>query len=259
MIHTPTTNPLIKHVGYHNDKKCVVILQLPEEPNLVHIVDTESLPNQIHQNLMDIIDLPESQAVQWLGDILNRRMLADGTNALRTLYERNFVQQVPITQVVLSPRPNIKIPLTEVIGYINQTADPLAAPQNLGEKTEEHAKSVTEEQAKLDAGLVQTEPTINQHAENLASDKKVATQGIANGLIIEAQMLEAEAARKRAQAAQYTGVPVTPSATATATAMAAAMPTPTVKQFVDPVTGREYKNASALKGAITRREKAANG
>ena len=251
-VHTPNTNPLTKHVGTHNDKKCVVVLQLPEEPSLVHIVDTESLPHHIHQNLMDIVNLPESQAAQWLGEVLSRRMLQDGTNAMRTLYHNNYVQKVPVDQVILVPRPGVTVPLVEMLGYINQTqTDPLAAQQNpAGVVEEAHAQVIAEEQAKLDAGLVQTEPTVNQHAQNLASDTIVKNQGIAAGLITEAKMLEAEAMKKRALAAQYTGVP---------------MPTqvppsiPQVKQFVDHATGKSYKNAGALKGAITKREKAANG
>ncbi len=253
-VHTQNTNPLTKHVGKYNDKKCVVVLQLPEEPHLVHIVDTESLPQQIHQNLMDIINLPESQAAQWLGDVLNRRMLSDGTNALRSLYERNYVLQVPVTLVTLCPRPNINVPLTEVLGYINQTQiDPLAGQQNpAGVVEDAHAKLIAEEQAKLELGLTQTESPINQHEQNLSGDLYQLNVAKANNLVIEAQMLEAEASRKRAQAAQYTGVaPATPTPP---------MVVPTVgAQFVDSVTGKAYKNASALKGAITRREKSANG
>lgn len=255
MVYEPIANPMTKHVGTYNDKRCVIVLQLPEQPNLVHIVDTEQLPMQIHQNLMDIIALPESQSVQWLGEVLNRRMLSDGTNALRTLYEKRYIQQVNINSVMLSPRPNVKIPLTEVLGMI-QPVDPLAAQQDpVGQLNEEHARLVAEEQAKMDAGLGQVPTPVNQHASNLASDQVVQNQHIANNLIMEAQMLEADAASKRAQAAQYAGVqaPVTP-------VVPTVVPTDTVGgPFVDTVTGREYKSASALKGAVTRRTNAANG
>ena len=42
MIYTPNTSSMTKHVGTYNDKRCVIVLQLPEHPQTVHIVDTES-------------------------------------------------------------------------------------------------------------------------------------------------------------------------------------------------------------------------
>ena len=45
MIHSQNTSKMTKHVGTYNDKRIVVILQLPEEPGMVHIVDTDALPD----------------------------------------------------------------------------------------------------------------------------------------------------------------------------------------------------------------------
>ena len=216
---------------------------------------------QIHQNLMDIIALPESQNVQWLGDVLNRRMLFDGTNALRTLYEKRYIQQVNVNSVTLTPRPNVNIPLTEVLGMINPI-DSLDAQQDpVGQLNNEHANLVAEEQAKLDAGLGPVPTPVNQHAQNLAHDGIVENQHIANNLIVEAQMLESEAGRKRTQAAQLAGVQqVAPVTSVVPTVIPTVVPIETVSgPFVDTVTGREYKSASSLKGAITRRTNAANG
>src|SRR5690606_23600461 len=119
-VHSANTSRFVKHVGIYNDKRCAVVLQLPEEPNLVHVVDTDALPDRYHDNLMDIIMSPEGQNAKWLGDVLHRKMFYDGTNALRTLYERGFVQKVPTDRVILSPHPNTRVTLSEVLAILNQ-------------------------------------------------------------------------------------------------------------------------------------------
>ena len=43
MIHSQHTSGMTKHVGTYNDKKCVIVMQLPEATHEVHIIDTDSL------------------------------------------------------------------------------------------------------------------------------------------------------------------------------------------------------------------------
>ena len=73
-------------------------------------------------------------------------------------------------------------------------------------------------------------------------------------------MLEAEAARKRRMAEQYglTSAPRTVAPRNVETTNDERLQQGKGEpQFVDHATGRVYKNEAALKGAITRREKAA--
>lgn len=253
MIHGQNTGSMTKHVGVYNDKKCVIVLQLPEATSEVHIIDTESLPELYHQNLMEILMSPEGQAAMWLGEVLARKMLYDGTNALRTFYEKNYIIPVSSSNVLLSPLPNHLIPFTSVYPV---NIDPLANQQNpAGVQENMYIDIATQEQAKLNAHMQQVgqDPAKghNQHAQNLASDVVQENQTISNNLLAEAQMLEAEASAKRAQAAAYGAVSATPAPTVSVTEKVTA-------SFVDTVTGKSYKTKGALKGAITRREKAAN-
>lgn len=227
MIHGQNTPKLTKHVGRYNDKRCVIVIQLPETTNLVDIIDTDSLPSVYHQNLMDIVNSPEGQAARWLGEVLSRKMLFDGTNAMRTFYEKKIVQSVPAELVLLTPSPSQQIRFTDVYPI---SVDPLQ---------EQYAKLEAEVHGEIDVRSPAVE-VFNQHAVNLASDGIVENQQIANNLIAEAVMLEADATNKRAKAAQLTG-----------TVLGGTGP------FVDLATGKSYKSAGALKGAITRRENAA--
>lgn len=242
MIHSQNTSRMTKHVGTCNDKRIAIILQLPEEPNMVHVVDTDALPDLYSQNLVDIINKPQAQQSRWLGDILHREMFFDGTNALRTLYEKRFIQVVPVNSVTLTPFPNRTIPLADVLVHFKDPAD------------EKYAEIAAQEQARLNAANVDTNvpdpvtapvlnPIHNQHLENLSADRVEQNRMVAANLIAEAQMLENEAVAKRRLASQY--APSTPVAV--------------TGPFVDSVTGKTYKTESALKGAVTRRNKSAQG
>lgn len=244
MIHSQNTSKMTKHVGTYNDKRVAVVLQLPEEPGMVHIVDTDALPDLYSQNLIDIINKPQAQQTRWLGDILHREMFFDGTNALRTLYEKRFIQVVPVDSVTLTPFPNRTIPLADVLVHFKDPVD------------EKYAEIAAQERAKLNEAMAKTiadvnvnvpDSTHNQHIENLSADRVEQGKMIAANLIAEAQMLEAEAVAKRRQASQYDPSKLISNSVSE------------VKSFVDPVTGKSYKTEGALKGAMTRRNKSAQG
>jgi hypothetical protein len=282
MVGPSSTGGMVRHVGVHNDKRCVIVLQLPEEPRKVHVIDTDSLPDLYHQNLMDIVNSPEGQAAQWLGNVLNYKMLFDGTNALKTLYQKGFITPVSVDNVRMAPKPNMLIPFTTAYPHsaavqVAEPAlnDPLATQQNPGgQRDNMYAGIVAEEQRKLNEGLqerveayVPPAPTAeshlhNQHTENLRGDGDNKNQQIANNLLAEAAMLESEAQRKRQQAAKYNPSLATRPQATTPRHEAPVYDTPTYLAedeegpFVDPATGKEYKSAGALKGAITKREKA---
>lgn len=241
MIHSQHTSKMTKHVGTYNDKRIAVVLQLPEEPGMVHIVDTDALPDLYSQNLIDIINKPQAQQTRWLGDILHREMFFDGTNALRTLYEKRFIQVVSVDLVTLTPFPNRTVPLSDVLVHFRDPVD------------EKYAEIAAQEQARLNETTKQVindpvpDPIHNQHLENLGADRVEQGKMIAANLIAEAQMLEAEAVAKRRQAAQYNPSKLVSNSVSE------------VKSFVDPVTGKSYKTEGALKGAMTRRNKSAQG
>lgn len=258
-IHSKNTLNFTRHVGTYGDKRIVIVIQTPDDPYNVHVIDTEALPDIYSQNLMDILLTPEAQNSPWLGEVLHRKMLFDGTNALKAFYEKNWIQIVPTNRVNLVPRPNMVTPLSEALGQYQQPFeddllpnvqqvpinDPLAEirnPQSLQEQTMEDI--VRQEQAKLNAFDTSTQRH-NQHAENLTSDINEQSKLTAANLITEAKMLENEANAKRSLAAQYD-----PSV--------AAQPDVSIPQtFTDPLTGKTYASEAALKGVITRRNNAA--
>lgn len=258
VVHTANQSAFTRHVGVFNDKRIAVVLQLPEQRDMVHVIDTDALPDAYHQNLMDIISSAAAQSSTWLGDILCRTMFFDGTNVLRTLYERNWVIQAPVNKVTLTPRPNTSVTLTEVLGAMGQ--DPLAATQN---PTSVHESKIDEiarqEQEKLDQW--QNDPTAtplhNQHVENLQGDGNEQQKAMAVNLVAQAEALEVDAKRYRSQAAQLDPSlrNQTESVIAAATPADNAVVVDPSKPFIDGVTGKAYATVSALKGAVSKREK----
>lgn len=260
VVHTANQSAFTRHVGTFNDKRIALVLQLPEQRDMVHVVDTDALPDAYHQGLMNIISSPEAQHSTWLGDILCRTMFFDGTNVLRTLYERNWIIQAPVGGVTLTPRPNMTVSLVEVLGAMGQ--DPLAKTQNpVGERESQLDEIARKEQAKLDQwhNDPAVTPLHNQHTENLKSDSTDKQKAMAVNLVAQAEALEVDAKRYRSQAAQLDPslrtqtAPVITAATPKTDNTVAVDPS---KPFIDGVTGKAYATVSALKGAVSKREKA---
>ncbi len=213
-IHTQNTAPSTRHVGTYGDKRVAVIIQDPQATHEVHIIDTDSLPDAYHQNLMDMLMRPEAQASKWFGEYLHRQMLFDGTNALRQFYDKGWIQQVPVTSVFLTPRPNQSVSLAEVLGIaLNQNAmnqppvqneqfNPLAHQQNpINQQPQPQYTNdpttdaiIAQEQAKLDQYTQNPSDAYNQHVQNFASDVYAQNRQVAANLMEEAKMLEADAA-----------------------------------------------------------------
>lgn len=212
-VHTSNTPDFTRHVGTCGDKRIAIIIQDPAATHEVHVVDTDALPDQYHQNLMDMLMTPQAQSSKWFGEYMHRQMLFDGTNALKTFYEKGWIRQVPIVSVFLTPRPNQSVNLAEALG-INPSAvvpnqnqynplnDPLATQQNpQGLQEQGFNDIVAQEQAKLDA-YDPANPQ-NQHQVNLSGDVNENNAAIARGLVAEAEMLEADARSKRETAARH--------------------------------------------------------
>jgi hypothetical protein len=280
-IHTANTSGYTRHVGTVGDKKVAVIIQLPDSTHEVHVVDTEALPDMYHQNLMDMLMTPQAQSAKWLGEYLHRTMLFDGTNALKTFYEKKWIIPVPTSSVIMTPKPNQQVRLTEQLGIYGDPAplapvrpmdDPIAAQQNpFGVQEQSFDEIVAQEQAKLNNYDTPQQPLYNQHAENLRGDLNEESQRIAANLVAEARLLEADALTKRTLAATYDPSTKTQAGVYTPSAESVAQQgyNPLAKNqsepvniqisegaFTDTVTGKVYKTEGALKAAATRRANA---
>lgn len=175
-----------RHIGKmtNTDQRCVVVyMQIPGRESHSLVVGTDNLPLSIESYLMQVLESPEGQADPTLANVLGRRTMPDtGVNLLQTLHNVGLLQAIPIDNIVMLPMPNMPIPLRQIItdmgGKVPEADAPPEAPLNEREKFNPY-------------GQTQQTETSNQN------------RGIASNLLVEANLLEQEAQRKRDQAYQY--------------------------------------------------------
>jgi len=111
----------MKHVGQINNtgsRVAVVFRVVPGEPNNCLVVYSDSLPNIYHDGLMEILESTEGQAEFELGNILGRKMFADGNYVLATLHGGNFIRKIPTEIVTMTPGGKQAIPLNDLNNLI---------------------------------------------------------------------------------------------------------------------------------------------
>ena len=112
---------IMKHVGSYGDRPCVVIFrEVPNEPENCLIVESNALPDNKHDDLMNVVASLEGQEANDISQVLARRQFSDGANMLNDLHFSKKLQKVATDMVFLTPVPNQRIPLSEVNVEINK-------------------------------------------------------------------------------------------------------------------------------------------
>ena len=172
---------MIKHTGRvdsTNRRVVVVFPQIPEDQDNCLVVDVDSLPEKYHDGLMKIVESPESQESNQLYEVLGRNLFWDGKNCLTTLHEQGFLRRVPVDTVTLMPRPDQSLPLKDFNAYQSMVAETKTTPAEPTDSQTTRAGSIT----------------------NPADETN--EEGIARNLLIQAELLEADARKKRDEAEQ---------------------------------------------------------
>lgn len=171
---------LKKHAGQLANtgvRVAVVFRKLPNDDSSCLIVETERLPDSYHDYVIQCMNSKESFETNEFFEVLNRRTFPDGLNCLTALHQRGFLRKEPVSNVIMIPLPGKTVPLA----LINATID----------------NKVAEYQAK------QKSQDTSSVADAIAAAKGAAIgdpASIAKGLIMQAEMLETDAAKKREEA-----------------------------------------------------------
>ena len=171
---------MIKHTGRvdsTNRRVVVVFPSIPEDQDNCLVVDINALEQSYHDGFMQAVESPEGQASNKLYEVLGRKLFWDGKNILTTMHEKGFLRRVPVSTVTLIPSPTESLPLKEFNSYqqmVNETKQEPAIPQTPDSSTKAGAMQQPEDENDAD--------------------------GIARNLLIQAEMLEADALRKRNEA-----------------------------------------------------------
>lgn len=174
---------IMRHVGQdHLGHKLVVIFrELPEDTEHCLVVESNTLPDMYHDNLMNVVESQEAQQTVNLYEVLNRRVFGDGQHMLNALHNRGLLRKMSVDQVSLIPMPNRKLSLREANQAIAGTA-PVKQP-------EQQSAPVAEEPQASTAPVESREQT---------PEEKNKAQ--AQNLLTQARLLEADAKKYREQA-----------------------------------------------------------
>jgi hypothetical protein len=179
-----------RHIGKlknSGNNVVVVFMHLPDDPSNCLIVDVDSVPDIVRDDVHEIVHSSEAQNSRSIHDLLNRRMHRNGGSILEYLHMNRHLMKVATEDVMMTPRNDVSIPLSEVNNSIR--------------KMEEGT------QDKSDADIEVDRNVKKQQVERMQEKEK---ESIGNNLLYEAeelelqsQMLLSEAKRKREQAKAY--------------------------------------------------------
>lgn len=172
---------ITRHVGIdHLGNKLVVIFrEIPEDPEHCLVVQSSTLPDMYHDNLMNVVESQEAQQTHDLYEVLNRRVFGDGGQMLLTLHQRGLITKMKVDQVSLIPMANRKLSLREANAAIGSIVTA--------------SGTVTDPDLPVARSLVEQPPDANAEARD---DNKLRAQM----LVEQARLLEADAKRVRDQA-----------------------------------------------------------
>ena len=168
---------LKKHAGQLKNtgvRVAVVFRKLPTDDTHCLIVETERLPDSYHDYLIQTLNSREASETNDFYEVLNRRTFPDGLNCLTALHQRGWLRKEPVSNVTMLPLPGQAVPLA----LINATIDKKLDEYRAGELS----KTAPQEIADTIAGVKQ-DPS-----------------AVAKGLIMQAELLEKDAAAKREEA-----------------------------------------------------------
>ena len=113
----------LKHVGriVSTGRKCLVAYRtLPGESDHCLVVQTENLPDEQHNALINLVESGAGQESGEFAEVLARANFPDGSIMLAALHTQGKLTKVPTSQVEMLPNFNVKINLAELNVLIAQ-------------------------------------------------------------------------------------------------------------------------------------------
>lgn len=123
---------MLKHVGKHNDKRCVIVFRkIPELEHMALVVYSDLLPRLVHDEVMRAVESPQGQAAMDISEVLFRTIMADGTNCLESLHRNGLMKKVPTNQVLVTPTTTSSVRLDELNDILDEMAKGQEAMERL--------------------------------------------------------------------------------------------------------------------------------
>jgi len=201
-----------KHVGAlaNTGTRCVVMMrQLPDDRDSALIMETESLPEWAHDDVIRMVDADTAQATGNLWEVAQRTVFTNGENILSFAHKAGWLKKVPTNNVDMKPNSHTIIKLDELNKLIiEQSGD---ADNALPKKQGVDVSGPATVQDNPEANLSNTpeRKVTTENVEQLANpipQAQAPTDGALDNTALAANMLsqakgyEAEAESLKAQA-----------------------------------------------------------
>jgi hypothetical protein len=208
---------MIKHIGKHGDRKVAIVFrEVPGEEHMCLVIYPEVLPVSMHDAIMRVIDSPEGQAADNLGDALFRNLLPDGRPMLQTLHVEGMIKKVQTKQVTVTPTANSHVNLDEMNSIIREMKTGEEAVRRLAELDSSRGMTGKVRQ-KDDFGREVGAPAPQNYVAGSDAAKTLDDVALAKDRVAQAERMEREARGLLAESARLK---------AEAEAMAGGMPKP---------------------------------
>lgn len=178
----------LKHVGKDKlgNRVVVVFRELPDDTEHCLVVQSDSLLDMYHDNLMNTIQSSSAQATVDLYEVLSRSHFSDGGQMLNTLHQKGLLRKVHIDDIQMEPLPNRQVPLRTVNEQIAN-----------GEISSEPAPAPAPEAPAVDNPvLVDTDPNAGKPEVGSEEQKK----SLAESKLLQARLMEEDAKKLREEA-----------------------------------------------------------
>lgn len=138
---------LTRHIGRVTNtgaRVVVVFRKLPEDANYCLVVESDSLPEMYHDNMMTIVKSRAAQDNVDLYPVLDRQSFGDGRKCLQALHDNALLRKVPVELVELIPYPNTPVALSVINTELDKNGANIK-PSNVEEVTvTDHSQPITE-------------------------------------------------------------------------------------------------------------------
>jgi hypothetical protein len=202
---------MLKHVGKHNDKRCVIVFRkIPDLEHMALVVYSDLLPRMIHDEIMRALESPQGQEAKELSDVLFRTIMADGHNCLESLHRNGLMKKVPTNQVLVTPTSTSSVRLDELNDILDEMTKGEEALKRLQEMDASRGMSGKQKPRRAEIQEIgerrtreaQGNTSAAEMLSGLLSDSDLATQRLEQAQKMEAsaKQLLAEAARLKEEA-----------------------------------------------------------
>lgn len=114
----------LKHVGQliNTQRRCVVVFrELPDDAEHCLIVDTDALPDWMHDDVINAVESPGGQSSTDFYEYASRVMFTDGSNMLNALHNRGLLLKQDTANVMLTPNREASIRLDELNKLVRES------------------------------------------------------------------------------------------------------------------------------------------